>query len=187
MAIIDSVKRGDLEVCDIEFDLVFREDEFRRGFLQGEEENIRFAEMEATAKAVLSAEPWCPPTTETYVAGFCPPILGIFLYRIDTQHPIALEDEDGLPEWAWVVVGDLPPLYILYMPIVDGLSALRGYVAVYQTWLKRFDAGLPFEELDDLKVPKDEEHAEMLRVRLNLLMKHFLSNERPPLFPGLPG
>ncbi|TQV80787.1 hypothetical protein [Denitrobaculum tricleocarpae] len=172
---------------DIDFDLVFREDDFRQRFLRGEEEKSGFADIEAKAKAVLSDEPWCPPTTETYVAAYCPPIVAVFLYRIDTQHPVALEDEDGFLEWAWVLVGDLPPLYILYMPIADGLDALRCYVGVYQTWLKRFDAGLPLEEIADLKVPHDEEHAEMLRVRAKLLTEFFLENERPPLFPGSQG
>ncbi len=171
---------------DIDFDLVFREDDFRQRFLRGEEEKSGFADIEAKAKAVLSDEPWCPPTTETYVAAYCPPIVAVFLYRIDTQHPVALEDEDGFPEWAWVVVGDLPPLYILYVPIGDGVGALRVYIEMYQTWLKRFDAGLPFEELDDLEVPKDAEHADMLRVRLKLLTKNFVEALRPPLFPGLP-
>ena len=173
-------------MCDIDFDLVFREDDFRRRFLQGDEEQSQFTEMEESAKSVLSAEPWCPPTIETYVAAYCPPILGVFLYKIDTQHPIALEDEDDFPEWAWVVVGDLPPLYILYVPIGDGLGALRVYIEIYQTWLERFDSGLPFEELDDLKVPKDAKHADMLRVRLELLTKNFTEALRPPLFPGLP-
>lgn len=112
--------------------------------------------------------------------------MAVFLYIIDTQHPAALEGENGFLEWRWVVVSDLPPLYIRYIPIADGLEALRCDVAVYQTWLERFDSGLLFEELDDLKVPKDAKHADMLRVRLELLTKNFTEALRPPLFPGLP-
>lgn len=170
---------------DIDFDLIFREDQFRHKFLLDESENNEFSAMEATAKAILSAEAWCPPTTETYVAAFSPPIVAVFLYQLDTQHPIALEDEDGFPGWAWVVVGDLPPIYSLYEPLADGLDALRYWVAAYQTWLNRFDEGRSVEELAFLNVPEDAEHAEMLRVRVKFLMKHFLYNEQPPLFPGL--
>lgn len=175
-----------MTACDIDFDLVFREDEFRHRFLSGEDENSAFYAMELSAKTVLSLNSWCPPTVETYVAAYCPPIVAVFLYKFDKQHPLTFEDKDGFPEWIWVVVGDLPPICSLYEPLKDGLDALRYWVAAYQTWLERFDAGLSLEELTFLDVPEDAEHAEMLRGRVEFLLKHFLYNERPPLFPGLP-
>ena len=169
---------------NIDFDLVFQQEEFIEEFLEGNDERREFFGIENQARSYLSAQPWCPPIQDIYVAAYCQPIVAVFLYKVDIRHPTA-RNVDGVREWVWVVVGDFPPLYFMNDQITDALDALMGYVSVIGGWIKAVDQGRSIEEFSFIDAPADSEHADMLRIRMDLLKQHFLQSAVPPLFPGL--
>jgi hypothetical protein len=71
-----------------------------------------------------------------------------------------------MDELLWVVVGDLPPAYL----VTDGnpipLAALETYVEEMQAWVNAVEAGEPVDDLIPVNVTPTHDHAKQLKERL---------------------
>lgn len=145
--------------------------------LSGEdaEDRALLEEMVTRARGYLEMFGWCREVVETYVGEIAiGGVVAVLLFRI-------VPAREGVDEWLWVIVGDLPPAYL---PI-DGLqspgAALADYIDEMQLWVDAAKAGrsieglIPVETSDgSMLLPPSPELALELEGRLRYLADEIL-------------
>lgn len=76
------------------------------------------------------------------------------------------EDVDGC---LWVIVGDIPPAYIVATENPTPGDALDAYIVEMTDWVEAAERGESVEELIPVNVPPSKEWAQLLRGRLEYL------------------
>jgi hypothetical protein len=114
------------------------------------------------AAEYLLSHSWCLGIQQQFTALAFPRIFGLFLFQIAPSS----RDVD---EWLWVVIGDIPPAYLVTDEAPDALSAIELYDDLMQEWVDAVLAGEPTDDLIPVNVPPTREYAEMLRSRLELI------------------
>ncbi len=77
----------------------------------------------------------------------------------------------------WVVVGDLPPAYLVCDGNPSWREALEGYVFEMERWVAAVRSGDPFENVIPVHAARTLEHADMLAERLRLIRDEILTRE----------
>lgn len=134
-------------------------------------EDIENAEVRAFAEeadAFLSSKGWCREVGEGFLGLGIAGVIGIFFFRIVPSEP---EVDDSV----WVIVGDLPPAYLVCDVAEDWREALCGYVAEMQKWVDAAQAGQSVTDLIPVNVAPTLEHAEMLGSRLQFIREKILA------------
>lgn len=132
-------------------------------FSEEDEEEQRYYEaLIADAKAWLSSFEWCRGIREAYVGIAVGGVVGVFLCRIEPASPV-------VDEWLWVVVGDLPPAYLVTDDAPTPADALEAYCWLMQEWVDAVYAGDPLDDLIPVDAAPTREHADMLKSRLEFL------------------
>ena len=126
---------------------------------------LREAESEATA--YLDSFDWCSGVLETYLGLGIGGIVGVFLCRIVPGAP-------EVDEWLWVIVGDLPPLYMPTDDCPNPAAALDAYIGAMNEWVRAVRDGRPLDDVPPVAVAPTMEHAAMLESRLNYLDEEIL-------------
>ena len=93
--------------------------------------------------------------------------VGVFLFRVASS-------DEAVPEWIWVIAGDLPPLYIGSEDASTPTEALDGYVGAMQEWVEAVRAGRPVDDLAPVDADPTEDNADRLASRLELIEREFL-------------
>lgn len=123
-----------------------------------------------TARGFLTRFQWCRAVTEEYVGILIEDSLGVFLFRFEPGRV-------HVPEWTWVVVGNLPPAYIIVEADTrNPACALDGYIGAMQEWVDAVTEGRPVDSLIPVNVPASRESAESLQHVLNQLDEDILSS-----------
>jgi hypothetical protein len=122
----------------------------------------------------LQSFDWCLGVRETYVGFALGGVVAILLLRIEPDSP-------EVDEWLWVVVGDLPPAYLVTDDAPTPADALEGYLEYMEEWVDAVNAGRPREGLMPVltaggaePIPATAEHAEMLASRVGFLRDRVL-------------
>jgi len=110
---------------------------------------------------------WCSDVREEYVGMFYPGVLGVFLFRIDPAR-------DGVDEWLWVVVGNLPEAYITSEDCPNAALALERYIGALEDWVEAAENGDSVLDLIPVNVPATPEWAAELNGRLEFLKDRIL-------------
>lgn len=163
----------------IDFTKVVRSDSY---VAEDEHDTDLVREMEASAKAFLEAFAWCRGAVDAYVGNVAVGgVVAVFLFRI---YPARSE----VDEWLWVVVGDLPPAYLVTDGAPNPACALSAYLELMGEWVKAAQAGEPVDELIPVlthgsaeDIPPTAENAEMLASRLEFVEERILSSYRNDL------
>lgn len=142
----------------IPMDLISAESEEEKSLL------LRFA---VNAEEFITGFSWCRGIQEKYFGNGVGGIIGVFLFHIVPQSP-------AVDEWLWVIVGDLPPAYLVLDKAKAPSAALRSYIDEMFRWVSAVDAGRPTDELIPVDVAPTREHADMLRKRLTMLRNELL-------------
>ena len=119
------------------------------------------------AKAYLSSFDWCGSIAEVYFALGIGGVVAVFLFRI-------VPKRKRVDEWLWVVVGDLPPAYLVTDENPTPASALEAYIAEMSAWADAVESGQPVDNLIPVNVPPTPENAQQLRKRLTFLREKVL-------------
>ncbi len=116
--------------------------------------------MAVEAREFLAAHSWCGQVhTVTPVFGL-DGVLSVFRCTLLPNHP----DADMM---VWVVVGDLPPAYLVHEPGDSWQDALAGYVDEMGRWVAAIRTGeVPGEDIIPVNVAPTPEYAELLALRL---------------------
>ena len=129
-------------------------------------------QMAAEAASFLSSHHWCGSVDGQFLGYGVGGVVGVFLCLIS---PTA-EDVDSC---LWVVVGDLPPAYLITEENPDPASALDAYIDEMSSWVEAVEKGESTDDLIPVNVLPTMELAEQLRGRLVFLRERIL-----PLIPS---
>lgn len=141
--------------------------------LSGDSEvGLDLVELALEARKFLSAHSWCGGIKSIrYDRGF--PKVAVFYSEIE---PLRGADPD-----CWVIVGDVPPLYIDTIGHSNGAEALAGYILVYFCMLALYKRGEPLDEEPPVyergsltALTMDDELAAMLGSRLKFIRDRIL-------------
>lgn len=154
------------ETLGIEFKKVILTDDCRAKLQKSERNN--FDKMLNEAKEELLFYDWCKDILESYVGMFYEGIVGVFLFKI-------VPSSKKIDHWLWLVVGDLPRLYITCEDAPNAACALQGYIGAMRDWVYAVKNNKPLDDLVPVEVPATKENAHRLDKRLNFLEQKILS------------
>lgn len=119
------------------------------------EDSALLRDLIARAKAYIGGFDWCAAIDETYFGDGVGGIFAVVLFRIRPGRP-------GVDDWLWVVVGDLPSLYLVTDEAPNPEQALRGYVELRDEWVQAVREGRSVEGLAPVNVPATRAWADAL-------------------------
>ena len=122
-------------------------------------EDPEVRELAEEAEGFLASHRWCKKVTEVRLAWATAGVLGVFQIDLIPASP-------GVDSTLWVVVGDIPPAYLVTDDAPTWRDALRGYVAEMSRWVHAVRHGLPLDDVIPVEAETTPEHAEMLASRL---------------------
>jgi hypothetical protein len=126
------------------------------------EETSLLLDMAEVAKCYLASFRWCRSISEMYFGDGIGKIVGLFLCRI-------VPSENGVDEWLWVVVGDIPPAYLVTDLCKNPAQALDAYIEEMSKWIELAREGKSSEDVIPVNRPATPEEGERLRIQLELL------------------
>ena len=135
------------------------------------EETEGLKELVDRAEQFVSAFSWAGNVLQVFAGPVVPPIVGTFLFRLD---PVKTD----VDEWLWVVVGDIPPAYLVTDEARDGIAALELYVSLMNEWVDAVIEGKQVDDFIPVDVPPTKPNAEMLRSRLTFLSDRLIPELR---------
>jgi hypothetical protein len=94
-------------------------------------------------------------------------IVYIFLFEILPGRP-------DVPEWIWVIVGDVPPAFLPGDDVQTPYEALDGYIGAMEDWVEAARQGKSVAKLIPVNVDANPANAEMLASRLEFLDEKIL-------------
>ena len=131
-------------------------------FGDDEEDTRLLRKMASEAHDYISNFSWCKSIREAYFGDGYGGIVAIFFFHIEPSRP-------GADEWLWVVVGDLPPAYLVIDECKIPSQALEGYIDEMSDWVSLAKEGRSSENAIPVNAPATAEFAEMLESRLKVL------------------
>ena len=123
--------------------------------------------MANDARSFLTQFDWCKAIVEFYFGIGTGGIVAVFLARI-------LGAEEDVDEWLWVVIGDLPPAYLVTDTVPSPAAALRAYIEQMREWVTAARLGRPVQEIIPVNVPPTPENANSLNSRLDFIERELL-------------
>ncbi len=124
-------------------------------------------EMAEEARNFVSSHEWCDSVDHLHLAYGVGGLVAVFLAQI-TSHS---EDVD---KCLWVIVGDLPPAYIVVDDNPAAADALDAYCSEMEAWVEAANEGAAVDELIPVNVPPTPENADQLRGRLDYIRSKIL-------------
>lgn len=124
----------------------------------------KLSKLENAAVNYIRSFAWSGTVLELYRGVHVPGILGIFLVRLRPSAP-------NVDDWLWVVVGDVPPAYLVAEGNPTPADALEGYIREMRRWVEAVQSGKPVGGLIPVNAPPTPAFAEMLERRLGSLKR----------------
>lgn len=132
------------------------------------EETAALQAMYQEAERYLAAFKW----SGTVRAGCCGigigDIVAVFLFEIEPR-------SNDVDRFLWVVVGDIPPAYLVVDEAPNAACALKVYLDEMMLWVEAVESGRPVDELIPVNAPPTKGNAKSLRKRLEFLKRDVLS------------
>lgn len=123
--------------------------------------------MHKEAQTFILGFDWCKGIVESYFANGVGGVVAVFALKI-------LPQDVTIDEWFWVIVGDIPPAYIVAKDNPTPAAALEAYIEEMTRWIKAVRAGESIRELIPVNTPPTKESASMLERRLLFLEREIL-------------
>jgi hypothetical protein len=130
-------------------------------------QDVEVRELAEEAKTFAESHDWCQKVTAVRLAWAVAGVLGVFQVDLKPAQP----DVDST---LWIVVGDIPPAYLVLDDAPTWRDALRGYVAEMSRWVHAVKGGQPLDDVIPVAVAPSLEHAEMLAGRLAFIQTEFI-------------
>ena len=119
------------------------------------------------ARKFLTFYDWVLSIKGEYLGYGADGIIYIFLFEIEPGR-------SDVPEWIWVIVGDVPPTYLPADDTKTPFQALDGYIGALEDWVEAARQGKSVAKLIPVNVPANPANAEMLASRLKFLDEKIL-------------
>jgi hypothetical protein len=118
--------------------------------------------MADEARAFLEGHSWCESVDDLQLGDNVGGIVGVFLATIT---PARAEVDDRL----WVIVGDIPPLYLVTDELPTPRAALESYVEWRREWIDAVHDRRAVDDLPPVDLAPTDANAERLAVRLDYI------------------
>lgn len=137
--------------------------------LRGEdvEETEELRALARNAKQFITGFPWCAAIERGFSGVVIPSVIGTFLFVIRPTKP-------DIDTTLWVIVGDVPPAYLVVDEATSPALALKKYVELMSAWVNAVEQGDSVEDLIPVNVPPMKEYAAKLRTRLIFIQERIL-------------
>jgi hypothetical protein len=128
-------------------------------------------EMNLTAKEYINGFKWCEKIREEYLYLNLGSTICVFLYHIDN-----IQKEDEADNILWVIVGDLPSMYLDTFNVKSLKEVLETYAELAEDWAdnilknKSVKNCFPFDEKPNLEL------ANQLKSRVNFITNTLIKN-----------
>jgi hypothetical protein len=126
------------------------------------EETTQLHKMHESAISFMHGFGWFKGATESYFGGGVGDVVAVFLLHIDSN-------KSEVDPWLWVIVGDLPPAYIVVTDNPTPRAALTAYAEEMGRWVDAVLAGKSVNQLIPVNGAPTKDNAEALRSRLDFL------------------
>lgn len=126
------------------------------------------------ARSYLLGQRWCERIVESYFGLGVGGIVAVFLFRI-------IPSDEHIDEFVWVVVGDLPSLYITTEDAPNPACASDGYIGAMEAWATAVLRKEPLGGLAPVRVDPTPEMAQQLKSRLEFVDREVLSEHKEDL------
>lgn len=123
------------------------------------------------AERYLLGFSWCKRILEAYFGDGVAGVVQVFLFRIVPSRP-------NVDEWVWVIVGDVPPAYLVTDECKAPSQALERYVQGLCRWVELARRGKSSPDVIPISVPATPEEASRLEKRINLLREFVIPRFR---------
>ncbi len=118
--------------------------------------------MATEAHEFMCEKEWCERIDSQHFAFGVGGVVAVFLFQITPRS----EDVDSS---LWVIVGDLPPAYIVVEDNPTAADALDAYCSEMEAWVEAAEKGESVEDLIPVNVSPTHANAEQLRGRIEFL------------------
>ncbi|MGD0696366.1 MAG: hypothetical protein ABSB82_16210 [Terriglobia bacterium] len=122
------------------------------------------------ARAFLTGFDWCRSVVDSFFGIGIGGVVAVFLFKI-------VPSREGVDENLWVVVGDLPPAYLVTDDSPTPVAALEAYIDEMSAWVEAARRGDSVEELIPVNAPPTPANVDSLEGRLS-----FLKNRIIPMY-----
>jgi hypothetical protein len=129
-----------------------------------EEDTVLLRNMASQAEAYIGSFDWCKGVKEVYFGCGVGGVMAVFYFRIVPR------DAD-VDEYLWVVVGDIPPAYLVTDNSRTPSEALRSYIDEMRRWVAAVESDQSVDELIPVNATPTRENAVALKKRLDFLEK----------------
>jgi hypothetical protein len=138
--------------------------------IEGEDatETRLLKEMLKEAEEYLLGFAWCKEIIESYFGIGVGGVAAVFLFKI-------VPKGNNVDELLWVIVGDLPPAYLVVDCSPNAACALDNYIGEVQRWVDAVTSGKSVEGVIPVNAAPTIENARQLQTRLDFLEKEILS------------
>jgi hypothetical protein len=134
-----------------------------------EDETRRLRDMEAKARDFITNSNWCDGIRDFYFGDGIGDVVAVFFARITPARP-------SVDEYVWIVVGDIPPAYLVVDDCPTPKAALEGYIWEMRKWVALAKEGKSSRDVIPVNAPATPESAEMLKSRLDTLEQQIMPN-----------
>ena len=114
------------------------------------------------AKQYLESFDWCKTAEAVYWGGGVGKIFSIFLFEI-------VASRIGIDRWLWVVVGDIPHVYLVLDECKSPSDVLHLYMGLMEQWIELARQGRSSPDLPPIGVEPTPEWAMELEQRLRFI------------------
>lgn len=121
------------------------------------------------ANTYLESFEWCKDTKGRSLYLNLGSTLCIFLFEIENS----ASDEDN---FLWVVVGDLPTMYLDIYGSKTTIEVLERYSGLARDWIFNVESGLSVDDCYPFDTAPTTEMADMLKKRIELIKKSIIPN-----------
>ena len=121
------------------------------------------------ARNYLTSYRWCRNIRDAHLAFGVGGVIGVFLFAIEPA-------EAGVDDTLWVVVGDLPPAYLVCDKTPDWRGALHNYIYEMRRWIAAVRSGASLDDVIPVAAAATTEHADMLESRLDFIQQQLIDD-----------
>jgi len=112
---------------------------------------------------------WCKDIEDGFVGLFAEGILAVFKFILV---PVTKDIDKEL----WVIVGDIPPAYLVIDNAPDAISALKVYVEEMNLWVEAVQNNKETDKLIPVNIKATNENAIDLKNRLDFITNRIIPN-----------
>jgi hypothetical protein len=128
-------------------------------------------EMAEEAERYVRSFRWCVEIHERFFGDGYGGIVALFLFRVTIR-------DVQTPEWVWIVVGDVPSVYLEFDGFPSPRAALLRYIEGVEEWLGASPEQRESGDLIPIEVPPGPELIEALAGRMGTLRSLVLPHLR---------